>query len=92
MTGPRAVARLRPAFVPTWLVGPLAAAAAAVVLLAVALPIASFRVDPVDRAATVASVESGDTASVVLLAGTASQPPVIWVTDATGPAEEDFPL
>jgi anti-sigma factor RsiW len=75
-----------------WPAGLLAAAAAALVLLALALPIASFRVDPVDRAATVASVESGDTASVVLLAGTASQPPVIWVTDATGPAEEDFPL
>lgn len=81
----RLVAARRPA-------GPVAAAIAAVLLLALALPLANVRVDPIDRAATVASVESDASASVVLLAGTPSRPPVIWVTETASLADEESSL
>ncbi len=87
-----AAARLRTRLAANRPAAPLLAAAAAVLMLAVALPLARMRIDPMDRAATVASVEGGESSSVVLLAGTPQQPPVIWVTDRTDPTVEDRSL
>lgn len=87
-----AAARLRAVLASKRPPAPLLAAAAAVLMLALALPLARTRIDPMDRVATVASVEGGESSSVVLLAGTPQQPPVIWVTDRGDPTAEERSL
>lgn len=63
---------------------PLAALAAAAVLLVVALPIAARWLFAPVGTAEVAAVEGGESASVILLAGNESQSPIIWVTESPG--------
>lgn len=62
-----------------------AAAAAAAVVVAVSLELGREPVVPPEQLAQVASVEGGDHASVVLLAGTSSEPPIILVTETPAP-------
>jgi hypothetical protein len=72
---------------------PLLVGAAAAAVVALAVPIAlRFRTGPADEAATVAAVESGDEAAVILLAGTDTQPPIILVSEAAAPRGADAPF
>ncbi len=64
---------------------PVAAAAAAIVV-AVRLQFRGEPVTPPEQLAQVASVEGGDRSSVVLLAGTPSDPPIILVTESPAPS------
>lgn len=74
-------------------VRPLLAGAAAAAALAVAVSVAlRFQRGPADEAATVAAVESGGEAAVILLAGTDTQPPIILVSEAAAPRGADAPF
>jgi anti-sigma factor RsiW len=71
----------------------LLAAAAAAAALAIAVPLAvRWFATPADEAAEVASVESGEEASVVLLTGDSSQAPIIWVTEIAPAGDDGSPL
>jgi anti-sigma factor RsiW len=91
--------RLRiPRFVPArtrgWLprrARSLLAAAAALAVAALLAPLAyRSSVQPADEAATVAAVETGGEAQVILLAGSDSQPPIILITEAAPRAGSPF--